>query len=134
MISLVDIQKAVIARFKSMSGITNLVPADEIREVQWQGNKFVYPNIRIRCINCVPLIKECDLSKVEINVIVNSDLASSIQADTIAGALLPQIHNSKFTQNAVKFASLWCYEQIGAVFIEGEGVWRSVLKFRAIVS
>lgn len=50
-----DVQAQIIAFLKLKPTVTSLVPAAEIREVQWQGHQFTYPNIRVAVTSLVPI-------------------------------------------------------------------------------
>lgn len=82
------IQSALVAYLKSKATIlAELKNTDEIREDQWQGKEFSYPNIRVRLISNIPLQNECDGSTVVASILVFSEEASSYQADRIAGII-----------------------------------------------
>jgi len=53
-----DIQAAIVAKLKASTQVTAKVSALEIREDQWQGTEFVYPNIRVRMISNRPYESE----------------------------------------------------------------------------
>ena len=88
-----DIQAAIVAKLKAATNVTALVPAVEIRENQWQGVEFDYPNIRVRMISNTPQDFEgCDIVDFTLGVQVHSEEASSYQADRIAGIIQSVLH------------------------------------------
>lgn len=129
------IQRIVIAWMKSKVAITSTIPqgANEIREVQWHGADFTYPNIRVRVGPNAPILSpDCKTSSVDIYVEVNSNSPSSIEAETIAGNLIREMHNKRFIQSNTQFSTR-LINQGKTSYIEGEGIWRSIVNIRAIV-
>ena len=49
-----EVQAAIIARLKAQTTVTAEVLATEIREDQWQGTEFSYPNIRVKMLHNRP--------------------------------------------------------------------------------
>lgn len=47
MVDLATVQADLIAMLKASAFITAIIPAVEVRELQWQGHDFTYPNIRV---------------------------------------------------------------------------------------
>jgi len=63
-----EIKKGLVSDAKTRSDITNEVDSSEIRESQWQGTDFAYPNIRIRVLNNRPLSgRNCNVSQIEVS-------------------------------------------------------------------
>jgi len=85
-----EIQEAIIAYLKANSEITTLLTdgADEIREDQWQGSTFTYPNIRVRLSSTSSTNISCDAADINFSIYVFSEDASSWQADKIAGIIV----------------------------------------------
>jgi len=102
-----QIQAAIISYLKNNSDITGELPAGatEIREDQWQGDEFTYPNIRVRLINNDPDMKQCDLHSVLFSCLVFSESTSSQQADTIAGIIGITLHERSFMSNNIAFSA-----------------------------
>ena len=70
------IQAALLARAKSKATIlAKLDDPDEIREDQWQGREFTYPDYRIRIIRNEPL-NDC-YQRVEFSFQAFSETSSS---------------------------------------------------------
>lgn len=91
-----EVQSSIVAYLKTISAITSLLitldnasGTTEIREDQWQGTEFDYPNIRVRMISNVPTTDNPDCSTTAINVslMAFSEDASSWEADKIAGII-----------------------------------------------
>lgn len=100
-----EVQAAFVSYLKSNSTITGTVSAAEIREDQWQGREFDYPNIRVRLISNTPIGSEsCGLSRVALSVMVFTEDASSLNADRIAGIINLVLHGRSFSSNGIAFA------------------------------
>lgn len=104
-----NIQKNVISRLKANTTlIAELVSfdssANEIREDQWQGTEFVYPNIRVRLISNNPDgdTDDCSTSSVNIGISVFTQDYSSLEADKIAGIISASLHGKTYIANNVE--------------------------------
>jgi hypothetical protein len=102
-----QIQAAIVSYLKGKSDVTSLLAngAEEIREDQWQGREFKYPNVRVRLIENEPEEPNCDLHRVIFSCLVFSEDASSQQADTIAGIINNTLHGKSFSSNSISFST-----------------------------
>lgn len=101
-----QIQAGIVSYLKSKTTITSqLSDTDEIREDQWQGRDFVYPNIRVRLISNSPQgdIRGGCNHLVSIGIQVFSEQDSSQQADRIAGIIGDMLHGRSFSSNSLNF-------------------------------
>ena len=100
-----QIQAAWVAYLKSKSAIlAELKDNDEIREDDWGGTKFTYPNIRVRLIDNTPEAgRDCSLHSVTIATMAFSEETSSQQADRIAGIIMDTLQDTQFTSNGIAF-------------------------------
>lgn len=107
-----EIQSALVTYLKSLSAIyslliseDNLTGMKEIREDQWQGDDFSYPNIRVRMISNVPLGNnyECAESTFTISMMAFSQDYSSWEADKIAGIISTSLNGKSFMRGSVQF-------------------------------
>lgn len=107
-----EIQSALVTYLKTLTAITSLlvtadntVGANEIREDQWQGTEFDYPNIRVRMISNVPLGNnyECAESTFTVSAMAFSQDYSSWEADKIAGIISTSLNGKSFMQGSVQF-------------------------------
>lgn len=115
-----EAQAALLAWMQANTTITALdsnFPI-EIREIDWQGEKFTYPNIRIMC---EVTGGECyeDLFSV---ISCFSEEKSSKEAQNIAGVVANQLHNKTFTQSSIRFSALRA-KTIRAV--QENGIWKA---------
>src|SRR3990167_9717471 len=130
------VQINLISWMKANANIVASIPqgAEEIREKQWRGTRFLYPNIRVKVSMTIPILSaDCDVSRSDVSVEVNSNSASSLEAETIAATLVYEMHRKKFTRG-IQFVVMSCVSQPQTEYIEGEGVWRSKINFQTVVS
>lgn len=106
-------QAAWIAYLKSKTQLTSLLitsdtpnGADEIRELEWQGDDFHYPNVRVS-MNYFPSINGCGPDDLDVFIDVFSEQKSSKQASQIAAVIQSILQKHPFTQDGVKFPMVW---------------------------
>jgi|SRR5690348_10725929 len=134
MISSLKVQTSTIAWIKARPAMIAPIVVDEVRESEWQGNQFVYPNIRVRVLDLSNLLRNrCNVTDAPIDIIINSNQPSSLEAETIADAVITGMQGRTFTQSGVRFTSIIA-RQTPAFRVEGEGIWRSVVHLQAIVN
>ena len=132
------IQSAIVAYLKSQATVlAELKDPDEIREDQWQGSTFTYPNIRVRLISNIPLENNCDGSTVVMSILAFSEEASSHEADRIAGIINTALCGSEekgksFEYQSIRF-STFPNNLIPAIRSD-KNTWRSEVLIRATVS
>jgi len=104
MLSNNEIQAAWVAYLKANANIIAQVGIEEIREDNWQGREFTYPNIRVRLISNEPEAgRDCNLHSVIISTMVFSEDPFSRQADTITGIINDELHDYQFVSNNISF-------------------------------
>lgn len=128
-----EIQAAIVAYLKSLTAVTSqlvsvdgtVVGASEIREDQWQGTEFEYPNIRIRMISNAPYgdSDQCNASTFTVSIMVFSQEYSSQKADRISGIISTSLNAKSFVQGSVSIF-LRTTNLIPAVH-SGTHTWRS---------
>ena len=98
-----DVQAAMLAYLKSKPIVTSLLANNsQVKELQWQGDEFLYPAIRIS-VDFYPSLPPCNPEKAEVYIDVFSEQKSSNEASLIAAALKDLLHEHPFTYNGVKF-------------------------------
>jgi hypothetical protein len=100
-----EIQAAILAYIKTVITITAEVTVIEMREDQFQGEDYTYPNIRIRLISNNPLNDDpsCSHQNVTFSIMVFSEDASSLEADRIAGIINTALHGKSIISNSISF-------------------------------
>jgi len=99
------VQGALVDYLKTKSDVTDLLPSassDEIREDQWQGREFDYPNIRCRLISNI-IDELCNKAAITLSWEVYSEEASSYEADKICGKIRTVLHSKSFSSNDLHF-------------------------------
>jgi len=128
-----EIQAAIVSKLKSLTAVTSqLNDANEIREDQWMGTEFSYPNIRVRMISNEPMQFDSCYQNFEVTIIVFSELYSSLEADTIAGIINNELHSKTFSENNLAI-SLTTRNLVPAISA-GDNVWRAELIMTGLVS
>lgn len=137
-----ELQAAIVARLKANTTIVPLVVsgsfADEtwgadIREDQYQGTNFGYPNIRVRLLPMTPLgDKDCPFIKFSVSLLVFSESSNSLEADRIAGIINNELHGKTFFSNSIEISTRLA-SLIPAVRID-ERTWRSEVLMNGIAS
>jgi hypothetical protein len=120
-----QIQSAWVDYLKANTTIlAELSDNDEIREDNWQGDEFSYPNIRVRIVSNTPMEgRDCNLHDVVIGTLAFSEQASSQQADRIAGIIMTELHDKQFVSENIAFG-VRTSDLIPAVRTD-ERTWRS---------
>lgn len=137
-----QIQKELIARLKANTTIAPLVVSGtfaddtwgaDIREDQWQGTTFGYPNIRVRLLPTTPLgDKDCKLIRFSVSFMAFSEDGSSMEADYIAGIINNELHGKTFFSNSIEI-SLRSASLIPAIRSDAR-TWRSEALMNGIAS
>ena len=106
-----EIQASIVAYLKGIYAIySQLVIPDfptgtptEIREDQWQGTEFDYPNIRVRMISNFPTTDnpDCSDTAITVSIMVFSQEYSTQEADRIAGIISTYVSGKSFSQAGV---------------------------------
>ncbi len=128
------IQASLITKIKSLSAITSLLTdANEVRELQWQGDTFTYPNIRLDLESNDWVFDEqerCQLQYCEFSIYVFTEDRSSKKCSQIKSAILTAMSGLGFSNSTygVKFSRLRLIDNVPAVR-ESERIWRSQVKF-----
>ena len=100
--------EAWIADLKSRASLTSLLVnggAEEIREAEWQGTDFQYPNIRVS-LDFMPPIEGCGPIDADVYLEVFSAEKSSKQATIIASKIVELYHKRPFISNTIHFSTV----------------------------
>ena len=141
MIDILNTQSALVQWLKANTIIPPLVPSTngiEIREVEWRGDKFLYPNIRVRVKKVAPEMSNCNKGTFEAVIIIASEEYSSLECNTIAGKVLQEIHGKSFnvtlpSTTIVKFLGI-AGEQFGADFNVEANIWVGIINLTGMVN
>lgn len=136
MISNSQIKAAWIDKLKTTSAITTVVPAIEIREDDWKGTDFSYPNIRVKLSPLSPTNTsvDCMVFSSEVTILIFSEEKSSKQADDIASVVAGALWGRGFTSNGVKVSSVHLSSLEPATVPERDtNSWQSAVVFRTMI-
>lgn len=141
MINIVDTQSALIQWMKANAILPPLVPSTfgvEIRELEWRGDKFKFPNIRVRVSKITPDMSNCNKGTFESLIVVASEEYSSLECNTIAGKILQEMHGKSMNvtippATVVKFLGIMG-EQLAADFNVEANLWVSIINLSGGVS
>jgi len=117
-----QLRKSLVAWLKANSTVTDtLDDVLEIREKDWSGEDYSYPNIRV---TCAVSPGECNATSATATIIYYSEKKSSKQAIQSQGIIAKQIHEKDFTKESVKVFSLEVTDLPDAVQND-IGVWEA---------
>lgn len=126
------IAQAIIEHLKASATVLAELPDDnEIREEEWQGTGFTYPNVRVHITNLGTYDVACTQSPLDVRVQVYSEEPFSSQANRIAGIIKTVLHDKPFTRNGL-LIYLRC--TLTPAIRSDDRTWRSEVLIRGIVS
>lgn len=127
-------QAAWIAYLKSKTVITSLLSSSlQIKELEYQGNQFDYPGIRVS-LDFMPGEDVCFPDTMKVYLDVFSEEKSSKQSVHIASELLILLRNTaSFTQNNIKFFMIHVSKIPRSDRLES-GVWKATVEVEAKAS
>ncbi len=129
-------KEAVNSRLRSYATLTSRLPdgIQGVREINWRGADFKYPNVRIQMgsqydatpeTNCTPTFQPFD-------IFVFSEMHSSQECDEIAGIVEAYLRGSTFTVNNVKFSNIKILELVPAIQ-DDPHTWRAQVRCQSTV-
>lgn len=101
-----ELQAGLVTKIKGLQALLTgtSVTATEVREDQWQGTEFGYPNVRIRMISNTPVASDiCNRTKFTVSFQCFSEGSSSLESDRIAGIINTALHTTQFVSNGIAF-------------------------------
>jgi len=128
------VQADLISKLKSIVAVTNLLGdgISGIKELEWQGDDFKYPCVRLDLENVGYEFDEqenCGLYFCEFSVYTFSQERSSKQCSQIKGLLEKALTGLGFTGTYAKFNRLRLLDSVPAVR-EDSRTWRTQLSYR----
>ena len=128
-----EIQADLMTKIKSLGSITT--GTSDIREFEWQGDEFTYPNIRLDLEdNRYEFVEQqrCSLQTIEFSVYIYSEMRSSKQCSYIKGLVANALIGLGFTGQYAKYTHIRLMENIPAIRVS-EREFRSQLKLTTFV-
>lgn len=98
-------QEAWIADLKAQAVFSSGTFPTEIREIEWQGTDFVYPNIRVG-LDFMPSINGCGPDDADVYIQVYAEDKSSKLCSTIASQIFSMYHKKPFINNGIQFSTV----------------------------
>ena len=131
-LSIEEIQEALIAKLKANVNISARVGTD-IREMQYQGDGFVYPNLRVRVDSLQPLQSyQCSHYRFDCRMQVFSESDNSLESNQIAGIIFKELSNKQFTASNIAL-SLRLLNLLSAIRVNVR-TWRAEILWSGIAS
>ena len=134
--NLVTAKQCFIEKLKTITTVTNLIGNTvEIREYEWHGTRFTYPNVRVQIESFkrhLPGI-ECRLFDVIAHIVVFAEDATSLVADNIAAAIWEALDTKTIGNSQIKLIGIKAVHMGAIRQIEG-GVWQSEVQIEAQAS
>ena len=128
-----EVKSALLAHIKANILITAELPSsEEVREVQYQGTTFAYPNVRIRIISNEPVGNTGCHHRIQLGIQVNSEKLTSKEVEEISGIIGEELNDTSFSQDGVNFI-LRITNLVPALRVD-ERTWRSEVLMIGIVS
>lgn len=102
------VQADWIATLKSKFQIISLLPnqtGEEIREAEYQSDKWLYPNIRVG-VDFMPSINGCGPDAADVILELFSEEKSSKQLAHLASTIVPIYHKIPFSINGRRYSTV----------------------------
>ena len=125
----------MIAANRSLTSFGS-VQSSEIREWDWQGDVFTYPNIRVELEDNRPYYDEqqkCTLQMVEFSVYVFSEQKSSKECSQIKTNIINALTTFSNQSLGIKSTPVRIVENV-PVIRQDERTWRAQVKYSSKVS
>ena len=105
-----------------------------VSELNWRGDVFSYPNVRIGLESQTDLTPDSNCTPVIIDwsTYIFSEKHSSLEADEIAGLIAVYFKDLNFSANGIRFVRVQILENIPALQ-EDSNTWRAQVRCRSIV-
>ena len=131
------LQADLVSKLKRIASVTSLLPdgTSGIRELQWQGDTFQYPCVRLDLEQNEYVFDEqerCQLYQIEFSLYIFSEERSSKQCSVIKGLLENYLTGKGWTGTNAKYTRLRLIDSVPAVR-EDMTTWRTQLKYRTRV-
>ena len=124
------VQEAWIAYLKSKTALVSLLDnALQIKQLQWQGDEFLYPAVRVS-VDYMPSVNGCGPDDVDVFIEVFSEEKSAKEVLHISATLQGILQKKPFTQNGINFPLVWVKKIDKPV--RDIYAWKSTLHIKAL--
>jgi hypothetical protein len=118
-----EVQTDLVSYLKTLTAVTAIVSADEIREESWKGTEFAYPNIRVGMRSLLP-DDACQKSEFTVSLLCYTENDSSRICNQIAGLLAGYFINVSRTISGTQYVGMKSSNVIPAIPAE-RNTWRA---------
>lgn len=126
-----QVRDAIIDMIEANATIMALLSdANEVREFNWKGTDFSYPNYRVR-INSITPFDEC-YQNLDASVYCFSEDASSQEAEEMAGTVANEFFGDGFTQDSIRFA--FVRVDVIPAIAQDMRTWRAECQLRSMIN
>lgn len=124
-ITLPEVQASIITKLKASTIPALLTDPKDIREFEWVGSVYKFPNIRVRVENFERKDADCEVFIVSCSVIISGEDASSKLTNVIASEVFNLFDTKTMKGTTFQTAGRIKAKQVGATYIPEAGLWQS---------
>ena len=126
-----QVREAIIDVIEANANIMALLnDVNEVRESDWKGMEFTYPNYRVR-INSITPFEDC-YQNLDASIYCFSEEKSSQEAEEMAGTVANELDDKSFTQDSIRFTNV-SVDIIPAI-AQDERTWRAECQIRSLIN
>ena len=126
-----QVREAIIDVIEANANIMALlIDANEVRESDWKGTEFTYPNYRVR-INSITPFEDC-YQNLDASIYCYSEEKSSQEAEEMAGTVANEFDGDSFTQDSIRFTNV--NVDIIPAIAQDERTWRAECQIRSLIN
>ena len=126
-----QVREAIIDVIEANATIMALLDdVNEVRESDWKGMEFTYPNYRVR-INSITPFEDC-YQNLDASIYCFSEEKSSQEAEEMAGTVANELDDKSFTQDSIRFTNV-SVDIIPAI-AQDELTWRAECQIRSLIN
>ena len=126
-----QVREAIIDVIEANTTIMALLDdVNEVRESDWKGMEFTYPNYRVR-INSITPFEDC-YQNLDASIYCFSEEKSSQEAEEMAGTVANELDDKSFTQDSIRFTNV-SVDIIPAI-AQDELTWRAECQIRSLIN
>ena len=126
-----QVREAIIDVIEANATIMALLSdANEVRESDWKGMEFTYPNYRVR-INSITPFEDC-YQNLDASIYCFSEEKSSQEAEEMAGTVANEFKDISFTQDSIRFTNV-SVDIIPAI-AQDELTWRAECQIISLIN
>lgn len=121
----------IMAILSNATIMAELDDVTEVRELNWKGTEFSYPNIRVEIQRVPPdPNRNCGQSFIG-SIFAFSENSSSTQADRIAGIIADEYDDKSLSSNGIFFTN-FSVVPVGAI-AQDERTWRGEVQVESMI-